>query len=312
MSTRANAPSSTFQPRLCIVGPGRVGRTLALHHHRLRHSVVLLGRPHGDWQQWAAQHGMDCAIVDWEDQPCGQTDILLFCVDDDSLPAAVTDGSNWIRQRMQSDRPFLVAHTSGHVGLEVFAHLPQNAATSFAALHPAQPFTNPDAPLQPGIPVTAVFSDSSLAEPLVQSWQARWIPLPADVDRDRYHLAVSLAANHVTELLGRSEQLLQQAWGEEDVDRSAVRSIVHHLAKTAVDSFADHGAQQALTGPIVRGDLRTLQAHLPKVPAHQRLLQLHEWLAICELGAASGRLPRDSAERIRKWLQQQLSSASSA
>jgi hypothetical protein len=325
MNSATRSTPQEFAPRICIVGPGRVGRTLALHHHRLNHSVLLLGRRPGEWQDWASANFIPHGIVDWENCPLTEFDILLFCVDDRSLPSAVKDCLPWTDQ---ITKPILIAHTSGHLALQVFeleskpANSPhagidplptqqptRGVAISFAALHPAQPFADPNAPLPVGIPVTAITTgNTQMAQSLVQSWNARWIPLPADVDRDRYHLAVSLAANHVTEILGRSEQLLHQAWPGES---SELRAVISHLAQSAVTAYSTHGAEQALTGPIVRGDLPTLQAHYAKLPADLRLVQLHDWLAVCDLARRSGRLAGDRADEIRKWLSEQLSSATS-
>ncbi len=315
---------SEFAPRICIVGPGRVGRTLARHHQSLQHSVLLLGRRPGEWQAWADGHSIAHELVDWKNLSPTDFDILLFCVDDRSLAAAVKDGLPWVQLASEQPKPLLIAHTSGHLALEVFGIAgeaeraapdgelgkDEQASATFAALHPAQPFANPDAPLPANIPVTAMtVGDTQLAQSLVQSWNARWIPLPTDVDRDRYHLAVSLAANHVTEILGRSEQLLHQAWSG---DANELRAIIGHLAQAAVNAYSNHGAEQALTGPIVRGDLPTLQAHYAKLPESLRLVQLHDWLAVCDLASRSGRLAARRADEIRKWLREQLSSATSA
>ena len=233
---------------------------------------------------------------------------------DPQIAPALKAHGPWLQQIFQQNPSVLVAHTSGHVGLQVFEGLNLAHQQAVAALHPAQPFTNPDGPLPKDIPVTAMLNgDSSSAKALVESWQGRWIELPSQVDRDGYHLAVSLAANHVTEMLARSEQLLRQALGDQSsTSDEDIRHIVHHLSRTAVDAYATRGGEQALTGPVVRGDLAILQAHYAKVPASMRQLQLHEWMAVCELAERSGRLPAASAEQIRKWLRKELSSAAKA
>jgi len=72
----------------------------------------------------------------------------------------------------------------------------------------------------------------------------------ADEDRVAYHAAAAIAANYVTTLLGAAERLAGTAGVE--------RALLVPLVAAAVDNWARLGAEQALTGPIVRGDEETV------------------------------------------------------
>ncbi len=297
----------TRQLKVRIIGPGRVGRTLALRHRQLDHQVELCGRSAGNWQQWAKDLNISTSIGGGE---LGDVDIVLLCVDDASLPDLIEERASQWRDLLHRDQPLLIAHTSGRHGLWVFDSLaPANAAVQhgFGALHPIHPFANPKTSatqLDQVFVTAATLGCTDLSRALVNQWGCRWIPMPATANRQRYHLALSLAANHVTGVLARAESLLRDATTLE-----AAQAIVHTLAQSAVQAYGEHGAEQALTGPMVRGDLETLQAHLREVPMQHRRLQLQEWRALCDLAQSSGRLNAETANDIRKWLHQELSSA---
>jgi predicted short-subunit dehydrogenase-like oxidoreductase (DUF2520 family) len=73
----------------------------------------------------------------------------------------------------------------------------------------------------------------------------------ADADRVAYHAAATIAANFVITLEGAAERLAATAGVE--------RALLAPLVEAAVANWARLGAEQALTGPIVRGDEETVE-----------------------------------------------------
>jgi len=70
-----------------------------------------------------------------------------------------------------------------------------------------------------------------------------------DADRDLYHAAASLASNYLVTLEGAAERLA--------VIVGVERELLLPLVRAAAENWGRLGARQALTGPIVRGDLAT-------------------------------------------------------
>jgi len=68
----------------------------------------------------------------------------------------------------------------------------------------------------------------------------------ADADRAAYHAAASIASNFLVTLEGAAERLAATA----GVDRELLAPLV----RAAVENWVRLGAEQALTGPIARGD----------------------------------------------------------
>jgi predicted short-subunit dehydrogenase-like oxidoreductase (DUF2520 family) len=72
----------------------------------------------------------------------------------------------------------------------------------------------------------------------------------APEDRAAYHAAASIASNFLVTLEAAAERLA----GTAGVDRQALAPLV----RAAVETWAELGAERALTGPLVRGDEATV------------------------------------------------------
>jgi predicted short-subunit dehydrogenase-like oxidoreductase (DUF2520 family) len=82
-----------------------------------------------------------------------------------------------------------------------------------------------------------------------------------DDDRDRYHAAAAMAANHVVALLGQVERVAASI----GVPLAAYLS----LTRTAVDNVEALGAAAALTGPVKRGEAATIERHRAALPPEE-------------------------------------------
>jgi predicted short-subunit dehydrogenase-like oxidoreductase (DUF2520 family) len=81
----------------------------------------------------------------------------------------------------------------------------------------------------------------------------------ADADRAVYHAAASVAANFLVTLEAAAERLAAVA----GLDRAALLP----LAQAALDNWASMGGEQALTGPIARGDEVTVRRQRAAIAA---------------------------------------------
>jgi predicted short-subunit dehydrogenase-like oxidoreductase (DUF2520 family) len=187
-------------------------------------------------------------------------DLLLLTVPDDMLAnvAAMLSASGAIRPGQ------FVAHTSGRHGLDVLAPAAARGA-HVLALHPAMTFTGTarDLARLPGcvFGVTAGPDTAELAERLVLDLGGTPVTVPEQL-RTLYHAGLAHGANHLGTLVAQSMDLLRAA----GVDDPA--ATLRPLLSAALDNALDDG-DAALTGPIVRGDVETVRAHLAELAAHE-------------------------------------------
>jgi predicted short-subunit dehydrogenase-like oxidoreductase (DUF2520 family) len=187
-------------------------------------------------------------------------DLLLLTVPDDMLAnvVAMLSASGAIRPGQY------VAHTSGRHGLEVLLPAAERGA-HVLALHPAMTFTGTERDLArlPGcvFGVTSAPDTAELAERLVSDLGGTPVRIPERL-RTLYHAGLAHGANHLVTLVAQSMDILRAA----GVDDPA--ATLRPLLAAALDNALDSG-DSALTGPIVRGDVETVRAHLAEVATHE-------------------------------------------
>ena len=180
-------------------------------------------------------------------------DLVLLAVPDD-----VIDGLAAGLAATRSIPPgTFVAHTSGRHGLESLQPL-ADAGCLPLAIHPVMTFTGTSADLgrlaDCPFGVTAPDALRPVVEALVLELGGEpvWV---GQEHRSLYHAGLALAANSVTTLVNESVTLLESA-GIDDPAR-----LIGALLTATVDNALRMG-DQALTGPISRGDVGTVSSHI--------------------------------------------------
>ena len=176
---------------------------------------------------------------------------VIVCVPDDAVEA--------VAARL-SDRASIVLHTSGSRGPEALDVLSRRGVAC-GSLHPLQTVPTPQAGVDrlPGC-MFAVAGDAAAAEwaqQIVSLLKGSTI-LIAPGCHAVYHAAAVMASNYVTALLGAAESLMAIA----GVTREQALPALAPLVRAAVENALTLGPVAALTGPVQRGDARTVASHL--------------------------------------------------
>jgi predicted short-subunit dehydrogenase-like oxidoreductase (DUF2520 family) len=242
-----------------VVGAGRVGAVLAAGLQAAGHPVVAAAGESDASRRRAAELLPGVPLRKPSDV-ARESDLLLLTVPDDMLPNVV---------RVLADSGALhagqvVAHTSGRHGLAVLAPAVAVGAR-VVALHPAMTFTGTAMDLERlsgcVFGLTAGAADRELAEGLVADLGGRptWVP---EEMRTLYHAGLAHGANHLVTLVSEAMGLLAAAGVHDPA------GTLRPLLDAALDNALTHG-DAALTGPIVRGDVQTVAAHLRDISANQ-------------------------------------------
>lgn len=258
-STRASHLSRPAPLRIGVVGAGRVGAVLAAALRDAGHQIVAVAGE-SDASRRRAAALLPGVVVAKPSDVARACDLLLLTVPDDMLTnvATVLTDAGAIRPGQY------VVHTSGRHGLAALAAATAAGARTIA-LHPAMTFTGTavDLPRLPGcvFGVTAGPAERALAEQLVADLGGRsnWIP---EDRRTLYHAGLAHGANHLVTLVTEALEILSAA-ASDDPEVTAADTL-RPLLMAALDNALAQG-DSALTGPIVRGDANTVQAHLAEI-----------------------------------------------
>lgn len=235
-----------------VVGAGRVGAVLGAALARAGHRVTGAYAVSDASLARAAALLPGVPIADVPSVVAG-AELLVLAVPDDALAglvAGLAATGGW-----QAGQ--IVVHTSGRAGTAVLDPVREHHAMPLA-LHPAMTFTGTAMDLDRLADCTfGVTADEALrpvAEALVIEMGGApvWIP---EEDRLAYHAALTHGANHLVTLTAEAMDVLTRA-GVEDP-----RAVLAPLLHAALDNALRMG-DAALTGPVARGDVGTVSAHL--------------------------------------------------
>ncbi|MEU7843081.1 Rossmann-like and DUF2520 domain-containing protein [Micromonospora sp. NPDC049114] len=258
---RDSAVTGTPTSRLLtvgVVGAGRVGAVLGAALAAAGHRVVAVAGDSG-----TSRARLALLLPEVPRRPVtavarAAADLLLIAVPDDALAAVVAD----LVDRGALHPGQVVAHTSGAHGLAVLAPAAAVGARPLA-LHPAMTFTGTpdDLPRLSGISygVTAPADLRPLAARLVADLGGvpEWV---AEGDRPLYHAALAHGANHLVTLVNEATDRLR------DAGVARPEKVLAPLLRAALENALRLG-DDALTGPVSRGDAGTVERHLARLAA---------------------------------------------
>jgi predicted short-subunit dehydrogenase-like oxidoreductase (DUF2520 family) len=266
-----------------IVGAGRVGAVLGAALARAGHDVVATSAVSAASRERAETLLPGVPVVPADEVP-RRASLVLLTVPDDALAGLVAGLAD--TGALQPGQ--LVAHTSGRHGVQVLEPAVRRGALPLA-LHPVLPFSGTAVDLArlggASFGVTSPDPLRPIAETLVleMGGEPVWVP---EEQRALWHAALAHGANHLAALVASAADLLRSA-GVEQPGR-----VLAPLLGAALDGALRAG-DDALTGPVVRGDAGTVRAHL-EVLAQVAPEVLPAYVAMARLTAdrslATGRL----------------------
>lgn len=113
-------------------------------------------------------------------------------------------------------------------------------------------------------------------------------------DRTAYHCACVFAANYVTTLLDRACGLFASIGVEDDI----ARRMAAQLAESAAGQVRRRPAPEALSGPIKRGDAKTVREHLAALQDRAETQGLYRHLGRLTVELVERAEPSLSPERV--------------
>lgn len=264
--------------RIGICGTGRVANALAVGLARYSAKPVMIwGRSPEHAAGLAHRTGGEAAPG--LELMAGVCDMLVLAVADDAMEGiaaalgAVMDGGR---------APFIF-HVSGRCGLAPLEPIAREGA-HVAAIHPAMTFTgDPAAELARMAGArfavtTAHAKAAAMARDVVHALGGVAVEV-AETQRALYHAALCHAANHLVTLIAGSVEALARAGVEEGA------ALLAPLVGAALGNTLERG-MGALSGPLLRGDSRTVGGHVAALEAKcPELLHAYRAMAHATLDA---------------------------
>jgi predicted short-subunit dehydrogenase-like oxidoreductase (DUF2520 family) len=239
---------------LSIIGGGHVGRTLGrlwADNGIFRIGDVLTRSP-ASAARAAAFIGAGRAIDDYSSLQAA--DVYMITTPDDQLASSCAQLAASGRLR----NGVTVFHCSGaRQSRDLSAAAAQGAAV--ASIHPIRSFAAPENVVRhfAGTYCGSEGDPAALAvlEPAFHAIGAVMVPIHAD-SKVLYHAGAVFASNYLSTLLG----VAQDAYGAAGIPPDTALKLMEPLVRECIDNIFRLGPAAALSGPIARGDMATVQA----------------------------------------------------
>ena len=270
-----------------IIGAGRVGSALAIALSEKNFPVCLANR-HKESADFIASVSKARSISIEDAARCK---VVLLTVTDSAIKSVAKQIADFVSKEQ------VVIHTSGALSSKEISFL--NARVG--SLHPLKSFANPEDAAKSLKGTIFTFEGSKKAEEaakkIVSIVNGRFIKINPN-DKVLYHLAAVLTANYTVTLFSLSQKILTSiGFSDEDAKESLLT-----LVKGVVRNIEKNGVDNALTGPILRGDVETIRMHLNAIK-DKTLKDIYIFLAFATLKIAERRgLNREKIKAIRKVL----------
>jgi len=272
---------------IAIVGGGRMGRGLAGALAEAGEQVVL-------WSRREAAGGVDEAVS-------GAGSVIL-AVPDDVIPTLSGELARAGVVRAEQ----VVLHLSGLHGREALSPLTPTGA-ALGSLHPLQTVSDPGTAAERwrGAYAAVEGDDRAVteAERLARCLGLHPFRLEAG-QKPAYHAGAVMIGNYVVALAGAAARLAASA----GVPAELASRLYLPLMVGALENLDRQTPAAALTGPVRRGDLGTIRAHLAALGPDDRVLYAALGLEALRLAREAGLDPA-RAEEVGQVLRSAIAAA---
>ena len=257
MSARSSEGGLSSQGPIGIAGAGRMaqalGRLLAEAGEPI---LAVASRNSARASEAAAFAGSQVQAVPLQELPRLSNRVLIAVSDDAiaSVAATLAEGG------LGGENHCIALHTCGAVGPEALRPLAEQGVAC-GVIHPLQTVATPEQGLAALRGITFGIDGSiqalKWAEQIVHILKGNALRITSE-HRAAYHAAAVIASNYVVGTVDAAVRLLEQTGVDREIALRAVAPLVRASAENAVSI----GPAKALTGPIDRGDIETVRAHL--------------------------------------------------
>lgn len=261
---------SGASPAIHVYGTGRVG--LAILELARARGIPLTGA----WNPRELRPERrallsDVALTILPEPPAATADLWLIAVPDD----AIADVAERLA-RAPGPRPSVVAHCAGAIPGALLAPLAEQGVAC-GSFHPAMTFRgargDADALAAAVVAIEGEPRAVELLERLADRLGVARVSVAAE-NKARYHTALVLASNGRMALDAAAVRLLHEA----GLDEAEALGLLRPLTARTEENLRAATPAHAHTGPVARGDARTVRSQLEALADRPRLLALYRAL----------------------------------
>jgi predicted short-subunit dehydrogenase-like oxidoreductase (DUF2520 family) len=294
--------------KIGFIGAGRVGCSLGQDLHRKNFNVI-------GYYSKTFEHASEAAdavggvAFESAEALVKACDFVFLTVNDDAIETVVT----LLQALPMHFEDKIIAHTSGVHESGLIAPLYEKGASGYA-IHPLQAFASVEQALKlvgqtvfsvegtgltrsGGHPVTATPAAQSVINLMNGAGYEHFVMLAED--KAIYHAAAVISSNYLVATLDFALSQFEKI----GCDQRFAMKALFPLIQGTIDNIDRLGTVDALTGPIARGDVHTVEKHLAKLSGEDAVLYRalgRRTLALADAKGLSGTLRDQLFNRLKE------------
>jgi predicted short-subunit dehydrogenase-like oxidoreductase (DUF2520 family) len=253
----------SFSPRVFVIGAGKAGRALA---HAMRVGGIDVVGLHGHQPAHGITSGAWPATL-------ALASVVLVTVRDAELDGVLRE----LRSAAALAKGTVMLHASGTAEPPALDSLRAEGHPG-GTFHPLLPLTDPTRATEQlrraWIGIDGDEGARVASRGLAAALGARVLEIPAG-GKAKYHAAAVIASNFPIVLLALAARVLTDV----GVDEEAARGALATLMTAAAENASAGAPSAALTGPVARGDVETVRAHLAALSDVPDVLEVYRVLS---------------------------------
>jgi predicted short-subunit dehydrogenase-like oxidoreductase (DUF2520 family) len=285
------------KPSIAIIGAGKVGLTIGVLAREKGYRICAVAGRNQQRLEHAASLLGSAPILSIEDAAT-TADILFLSVSDDAIEPLCAELAGKKRFKLEQ----IVVHFSGALSSEALAPA-RDAGALVASTHPLQTFSNLDSAMS-AMPGTYWFCEGDAAAlNVLKQFIIEIDGHPRLIPTDKkalYHAASVIACNYLDSLMDIALKVAEEA----SLDRSEAWQVLEPLVQATLKNISSSGTVNALTGPIARGDCKTVERHIEALSATDvEVADLYKMLGLwtAKISARKG-LPPEQINALKQVL----------
>lgn len=240
--------------RIAILGLGKLGTAVGFLLKKAGHEIVAVATRTGQSLERGLPYtgGAPCASFA---EAASLARCIFITTTDDTIAAVCREiaGSGALKGKK-------VVHMSGAAGLDVLAPAKEDGA-AVASIHPIQSFADIEGAIRnmPGS-TFGITCDEGLRDwcsGIARDLGGRPVLIPEE-DKALYHAAACIASNYLVSLMNISQGIYEGI----GLSPEEAFNAFWPLVKGTIKNIEEKGTVASLTGPIARGDVKTVERHL--------------------------------------------------
>jgi predicted short-subunit dehydrogenase-like oxidoreductase (DUF2520 family) len=198
----------------------------------------------------------------------------------------------WESIKSQSLQDKKIFHMSGSLSSKIFEGIEEHGALGYS-LHPIFPITDKSlySKLESAV-FTIEGNEISQISQFLDACKITYFEIAAS-SKIKYHAATVFASNYVISLGKIAKNLFLEC----GISEEAVLNALYPLMHTSVENIKHMGFENALTGPIVRGDVGVVRNHLGSLKEYSDIYS-SLGLVATDISFENGKIDKDIQEQL--------------